>query len=178
MTLCDLWPKTSGDWAAWIQAIGTILVVIGAFAVALYQASLTRKRDRTAKRDRVEGMWMAIRSEVARCGNTAKDFYDARIRAPSYRFATVAYDKILPELLIEARLNAQDTQDLITFFANVEAINIGLDIAQEMHNVGNMKRLEEQASVNFSKADKYVRQDSEGYKAAMAVIERHMANTK
>lgn len=171
-------PKTSSELAEWVQAIGTILVLIGAFVIAFLQAWLTLRRDRRAKRERIEGMWTAMRSEVQRCGNIAVSFLEARVAAPSYRFTTVAYDKILPELLIEARLGAQETQDLMGFFTIIDGINAGLDVARDMLNVGNQKRLDEQASLNFHKANDFVRPSSKGYQAAMAVIERHMAGER
>ena len=185
---CFMTNLTSAEWAAWVQAVGTVgLVLIGVLTLR-HQAILTRERDDRIRREtleseerrraeRLSALWSAVRAEVETCGNMAVAFLAAHIMAPSYRLPTVAYRTILPELLLAARLSTTDTQDLLSFFVDVEALNRGLDIAQEIaqeeDNQRTQQRLARRHDTNENRATEHLRPGGDHYQAAMTVIERH-----
>ncbi|WP_033471261.1 hypothetical protein [Bordetella bronchiseptica] len=47
IVLAKYWPSSSTDWASWVQAIGSIGAIVGAFQIALTQA---RESDRVRKK--------------------------------------------------------------------------------------------------------------------------------
>lgn len=172
---------SSSDWAAWVQAIGTILAVLAAIWISRHQGVLTRKRDEKARADGLRSCWAAVRAEVEVCGLMA-DAYLAPplIMAPSYRWPTVVYDKILHELLLAARLNTEETRALLTFFSNVDAVNRGFDLAQQINiqitnSQERQERLKRQFEVNRSRIEKHLQTGGDMYQAAIAVIDRHAA---
>ena len=90
-------------------------------------------RDRAA---RVRGHWGALLAEVKKCGENAGGFLTANphVLAPSYRLPTLIYENGLPALLADAGIDDAEAKILLDFYAQVEALNRGLDLATDVRN--------------------------------------------
>ncbi|WP_429551143.1 hypothetical protein [Paraburkholderia sp. MM5477-R1] len=58
-------PGASSDWAAWVQAIGSIAAIIGAFAIANQQAIDARKQTHEAMASRTRHLRLVLREIFA-----------------------------------------------------------------------------------------------------------------
>ena len=92
------------------------------------------------------------------------------VRAPSYRWPSIAYEHAMPELLAGAGLNAQQAQDLIHYFMNVDAVNRGLDYAQDASMRGDTTALNNQFHVNASRVQKHLITGSPQHADALRVF--------
>lgn len=50
-SLYDFWPKSSSDLATWVQAVGSIAAILGAFAIAHRQALEVARREQIRERE-------------------------------------------------------------------------------------------------------------------------------
>lgn len=57
-------PKTSGDWASWVQAWGSIAAICAAMWIAFDQHAKVREQQEQARRDEVRNFLSGIREEL------------------------------------------------------------------------------------------------------------------
>jgi hypothetical protein len=156
----------------WSSIVATVAgALVGAFIVFW----LGRSKDEATRASRLKSCWSAVRAELEICGTMGIRYLTPphTIMAPAYRWPTVAREKVLPELLLLAGLNTDDTRDLLGYFIEVDALNRGLDMAQDAHSRGEDETLRQLFERNRNRIELHVRTGGDGYAAALSVIRRH-----
>ena len=153
---------------------GSWIAVVAAFFGAGTGYLLTFWREKAARERRIRSCWSAVRSEIKICSRMADDYLNPPIvKAPSYRWPTLAYQHAFPELLLGAGLNTDEVGALLSYFIDVEAINRGLDRAQELNASGMLVELNLQFGTNVNRVQKHLHEKGNWYGPAMAVIDKH-----
>jgi hypothetical protein len=129
-------------------------------------------RDVQQEKRRVANSWKALYAEFKICCRIADQYFSGPqvIKAPSYRWPSIAYEHAMPELLSSAGLSARQAQDLIHYFMNVDAVNRGLDYAQDASMRGDTTALNLQFGVNASRIKKHLVSGSPQHVDALRVF--------
>jgi hypothetical protein len=160
-------PVTGAPW--WAPLAGA---VIG----AVLTAALTIYREGDARERQIASWWIAVAAEVDLCRSLADAYLTGKVvMAPSYRWPTVAYENIVPQLLGIAQLSAEDTQALLLFYTEVEALNRGLDYVHE--HMDDEKRRDMQFKTNLLKVG-HIKSSGDRYLALRDVLKRHMEDPR
>lgn len=125
--------------------LGVFTLIGGLIGFIISEAKEWRLRSK-----RKQALWEAINAEVVCCHSRADGFLKEEYKAPLYRLPTIAYLNCLPLLLADGALNGEESKTLTEFFAEVETLNRGLDLATEAR--GNVKNLNAEDGRNRLKA--------------------------
>jgi hypothetical protein len=166
------------EWASWAQAFGSVLAVLAAFLVFALQARTNRKIASKTRADRIESLWAAVACEVQASAEQAQSFLEEKIGAPAYRIELPLYSTAFPSLLIEVRLEPSEVSALYTYFANVQAMNRGIQYAHDARDrPDNGEAFQKEARRTMNKAD-LLRPGGYVYRGAMGVIAAHYPPAK
>jgi hypothetical protein len=126
-TLLGIWnpPK----WEA-IEAVGTWVAAIGtmfAVAVALWLGQRDIRARRTERRGEIQAMMM----EVLRGKSSMQNLLTDNIPAPLYRIPLTNFQRALPKLIADGRLDYNEIDTLIEYENRIEELNRGLERAGE-----------------------------------------------
>jgi len=148
-----------------------ISTLVSGAAGAVFGALATQVREWRSRDRRRKAHWFALSAEVELCREMAETFLGAPIQAPLYRLSTLAYLNSFPQLLADgAARTEQDTRAVTQFYNQVEALNRGLDQANDAR--GNTHKIEREDERNRLKAAELV--GSGAYYAAIRqVLGRH-----
>lgn len=151
----------------WIPLLASFIGATIAFILVMCKDWLDRRR-------RMKSCWNAIQTEIEICSDMANKYLvPPIIQAPSYRWPTVAYQHVFPELLMNANLSVKEAGALLSYFIDVEATNRGLDIAQELNRNGKHVELNAQFETNVNRVYKHLHANGNWYGPAMDVIRKY-----
>jgi hypothetical protein len=141
--------------------LGAILV----FLLGLYH--LHRERG-----SRVRGNWSTLYVEVCECGRIADAYLNVAIEAPLYRLPTKCYEICFPSLLSDSAIDEHGTGALLKFYAEVQTLNRGLDLADLARQTGDDERIKREFRRNSLKARRIAAPVGEYYAEAKRICER------
>jgi hypothetical protein len=108
---------------------GIALIFVGFALARLYDSYLKHM-----------GVYSCIRSigvDVDLALEYAQQFIRDEVYAPSYRFPMMAYQSSFPIILVKGGLQEADAKELTKYFAQVDAINRGLDLIASIPFIEN-----------------------------------------
>ena len=127
-------------------------------AVLVFLAGLwALARQRAA---RIKGNWSVLFVEVRECGRTAKGYLKGNVLAPLYRLPTISFETCYPALLTDAGLDEDKADILLKFFTEVQTLNRGLDLTEDLWRTAPNK-LKEAYERNCLKARRVKSPDGE-----------------
>jgi len=121
--LCFESSLTPSDWAAWVQAIGSIVAILVAVALPLWLA-------RRARLKSLRGCLETIAMDVRLTGRQAAVYIKAKIPVPAYRMPNYGGKQALPALMADGTLSIDDSIALGQFYLDATSFNYCLDLAQ------------------------------------------------
>ena len=139
-------------------------------AVLVFLAGLgVLARQRAA---RIKGNWSALFVEVRECGRTAKVYLEDDVMAPLYRLPTISFETCYPALLTDAGLDEDKADILLKFFTEVQTLNRGLDLIDDL-SITAPNKLKAAYERNCLKARRVKSPDGELYEDAIKLCEQH-----
>ena len=154
--------------------VSTLITAAGGAAIG---ALATQFKEWRARKRRQKAHWYALSAEVELCREMAETFYGARYASPLYRLSTLAYLHSFPGLLADgaARMK-QDTRAVTQFYNQVEALNRGLDQANDARDddqkLKDNQKLKEEHLRNRMKAEDLIG-SGKYYIGIRQVLDRH-----
>jgi hypothetical protein len=127
--LCFASNLSSSEWAAWVQAVGSVLAIVVAILIPYYQGRQQRRRTR-------EGHLETIAMDVRVSEQQAAVYLRSKIMVPAYRVPVHGMQIALPALLADGVLSGADATALAQFYVAATSFNYCLDLAQELKNSG------------------------------------------
>lgn len=155
----------ANDGATVLEVLGSglfgavVVFILGLFVLAKERAA------------RIRGNWSALFVEVSECGRIAEDYPTAKVGAPLYRLPTTSFETCYPALLSDAALDDNNANIILRFFTEVETLNRGLDLADEMFRT-NDNRLQAVFARNCLKANQIKSPDGQLYAPAIDLCRR------
>ena len=140
-------------------------------AVLVFLAGLwALARQRAA---RIKGNWSVLFVEVRECGRTAKVYLEDDVMAPLYRLPTISFETCYPALLTDAGLDEDKADILLKFFTEVQTVNRGLDLTDDLSRTKGHPLMKGAYERNCLKAKRVKSPDSELYKDAIELCAQH-----
>jgi hypothetical protein len=155
--------------AFWVEYKEILAVVMG----AILGFALSEGKSTWLLRKRRKSHFGALRAQIELCREMAETYLRDNIIAPLYRLPLSAYENSMPALLADGALNETEVRALTEFFAQVQTLNRGLDLAQTMRERGEDQMLQEEFARNQLKAERLVPSEirpASYYDRAIAVI--------
>ena len=103
-------------------------------------------------RRRIATHWAALGVEVEVCRRRAEWYINGTVTSPLYRFPTLSFSSLLPEIFAEKVLATEEIDPLIEFFSWCEDINRGLINADEARKSNNVELLSAESRRIMAKA--------------------------
>lgn len=121
-------------WEA-VEAVGTWVAAIGTLA-AVFLALWFALRDRSSRRVERRGEITAMLAEVFRARLSMQTLLREDILAPLYRLPIANFDRALPKLIGDGRLEDMEIDVLVEYGNRIEELNRGLERAGDAHSDG------------------------------------------
>lgn len=133
MQLCFLSGLASAEWAAWVQAIGSILAIAAAIAIASHQTTRARQLERERQADRIRvvirllnycsSSMLALRDLWLPLAGSRSDgiYWPARgqFKDAAYAVKNIALAEVPTEAVIEALMEARRGISRVERWANL-----------------------------------------------------------
>ena len=120
---------------------------------------------------RIRGNWAALHVEVRECGRIASGYIKDNVAAPLYRLPTICYGNCLPSLLSDAGINEDDADALLKYYAEVQTLNRGLDLADRARHTKVDQEVAAEVKRNYLKAQRIGQPSGDLYAKAVAACE-------
>jgi hypothetical protein len=131
---------------------------------------------RRCERDRrVRGHWRTLSVEVKMCRDRATSYLQDNIAAPVYRLPTICFESSIPSLLSDNAISEDAAMALLTFYAEVQAMNRGLEHANSAFQGNDQTRLGAEFARNRLKAERIAGQNGSLYANATKVCDEGSA---